>query len=288
MPQIGQNRGMHLHNHGVLFVVLGLSLGACGPEPLVDPMEPPPLFQRAQDAVLDGDKDNAKRIFTRFLSSNREGPFSAEAHLHLGRILLEEEKFERARDEFIKAAKGAEREQTYVLARLGEARTWIQDSDTKEAPDPEEAVTHRSRPESARYAQVLKIYKDLWDNHDAVAPADEVLSGMGEAYLKLSEPKKAKEAFDLLVKKCPDSPLAKGAQSRDLHTFKAFSAQVGAFKDSARAEAMMEKLRGEGFEPYLIHEKLYYVRVGRFRNYQEAKSMASRLESKGYNAFLVP
>lgn len=275
---------MRLLKYLPLFTVLV----SCGPQPLVEPDEPPALYKRAQDAILDGDKDNARRILNRFLSTNRSGPYAAEAHFHLGRMFLEEEKFERARDEFVKASRGADREQTYVLARLGEARTWVQDHDTKEAPNPEEVATHISKPESSRYSEALKIYRDLWENHGSVSPPDEVLSGMGEAYLKLSEPRKAKETFDLLVKTCPESPLAKGVKSRELGSFKAFSAQVGAFKDSLRAEALIDKLRSEGFEPYLIHEKLYYVRVGRFRNYQEAKTQASKLEAKGYKAFLVP
>ncbi|MGE4159467.1 MAG: SPOR domain-containing protein [Planctomycetota bacterium] len=263
-------------------------LASCGPQPMVEPEDPPALFKRGQDAILDGDKENARRILNRFLSTNRSGPYAAEAHYHLGRMLLEEEKFERARDEFVKASRTSDREQTYVLARLGEARTWVQDVDTKESPNPEEVATHVSKPESSRYAEALKIYRDLWENHASVCPPEEVLNGMGEAYLKLSEPRKAKEVYDLLMKTCPDSAQAKKIKNRELGSFKAFSAQVGAFKDSSRAEAMMDKLRSEGFEPYLIHEKLYYVRVGRFRNYQEAKTMASKLEAKGYKAFLVP
>lgn len=72
-----------------------------------------------------------------------------------------------------------------------------------------------------------------------------------------------------------------------------YSIQVGAFRNAANSEKVIQDLRGRGYEPYVIEERgrslLRTVRVGRYADRQEALRAASEFErSEGMDAIVRP
>ncbi|HSG38470.1 MAG TPA: SPOR domain-containing protein [Thermoanaerobaculia bacterium] len=72
-----------------------------------------------------------------------------------------------------------------------------------------------------------------------------------------------------------------------------YSIQVGAFRQAANSEKVIQDLRGRGYEPYVIEERgrslLRTVRVGRYADRQEALRAASEFErSEGMDVIVRP
>jgi N-acetylmuramoyl-L-alanine amidase len=67
-----------------------------------------------------------------------------------------------------------------------------------------------------------------------------------------------------------------------------FRVQVGAFANRENADALMARLRDDGFAPYLVQEgRLHKVRVGAFRERPRANELVARLLARGYSATIV-
>jgi DedD protein len=72
-----------------------------------------------------------------------------------------------------------------------------------------------------------------------------------------------------------------------------YSIQVGAFRNAANSEKVIQDLRGRGYEPYVIEERgrslLRTVRVGRYADRREALQAASEFErSEGMDVIVRP
>ncbi|HEV2845106.1 MAG TPA: SPOR domain-containing protein [Thermoanaerobaculia bacterium] len=72
-----------------------------------------------------------------------------------------------------------------------------------------------------------------------------------------------------------------------------YSIQVGAFRQAANSEKVIQDLRGRGYEPYVIEERgrslLRTVRVGRYADRREALQAASEFErSEGMDVIVRP
>lgn len=72
-----------------------------------------------------------------------------------------------------------------------------------------------------------------------------------------------------------------------------YSLQVGAFRQAANSEKVLQDLRSRGYEPYVIEERgrslLRTVRVGRYTDRREALRAASEFErSEGMDVIVRP
>lgn len=72
-----------------------------------------------------------------------------------------------------------------------------------------------------------------------------------------------------------------------------YSLQVGAFRQAANSEKVLQNLRSRGYEPYVIEERgrslLRTVRVGRYADRQEALRAASEFKrSEGMDVIVRP
>jgi cell division septation protein DedD len=71
-----------------------------------------------------------------------------------------------------------------------------------------------------------------------------------------------------------------------------FTIQVGAFKDQASAQKIMDQLQAKGFAAYVVTpegaEGLYNVRVGRYATRADADRVMTQLrEKEKFKPFLV-
>jgi cell division septation protein DedD len=68
----------------------------------------------------------------------------------------------------------------------------------------------------------------------------------------------------------------------------AYSVQVGAFRVKENSEAVMERLKSRGFEPYVVEtpNSLHVVRIGRFAEREEALKIVSALKRDNMEAIV--
>ncbi len=67
-----------------------------------------------------------------------------------------------------------------------------------------------------------------------------------------------------------------------------YRVQVGAFRNRANAERLLEELNEQGFQGFLTYRDGYYrVQVGAFRELDNAVRMEQRLRQRGYSTYLV-
>ena len=67
-----------------------------------------------------------------------------------------------------------------------------------------------------------------------------------------------------------------------------FRVQVGAFKDKANAEKVMEKMKASGFETFIRQENnLFKVQIGAFSVRNNAEELKARANAAGLNAVIV-
>ena len=67
-----------------------------------------------------------------------------------------------------------------------------------------------------------------------------------------------------------------------------FRVQVGAFKDKANAEKVMEKTKASGFQTYIRQENnLFKVQIGAFSVRNNAEELKARANAVGLNAVIV-
>jgi cell division septation protein DedD len=67
-----------------------------------------------------------------------------------------------------------------------------------------------------------------------------------------------------------------------------FIVQVGAFASRENADALVARLRADGFNPYLVKDRtLLKVRVGAFQDRARADELAQRLRARGYPVSVI-
>ncbi len=66
-----------------------------------------------------------------------------------------------------------------------------------------------------------------------------------------------------------------------------YRVQVGAFSSRERAEALAEKLKGEGYSVFVTTTSPYKVQVGAFANRNNAAALSKELNEKGYETFIT-
>jgi len=63
---------------------------------------------------------------------------------------------------------------------------------------------------------------------------------------------------------------------------------VGAYGKKANADAMLARLKADGFETYMVQaDGLYKVQTGAFKNQANAKALAGRLVKAGYETYIT-
>lgn len=67
-----------------------------------------------------------------------------------------------------------------------------------------------------------------------------------------------------------------------------YRVQVGAYGKKANADAMLARLKADGFETYMVQaDGLYKVQTGAFKNQANAKALAGRLVKAGYETYIT-
>ncbi|MDR5694907.1 MAG: SPOR domain-containing protein [Armatimonadota bacterium] len=66
-----------------------------------------------------------------------------------------------------------------------------------------------------------------------------------------------------------------------------YRVQVGAFLRRENAEAMAERLRKDGYRPYISPSPPYKVQVGAFKEKANAERLAEELRAKGYEVYIA-
>lgn len=89
-------------------------------------------------------------------------------------------------------------------------------------------------------------------------------------------------------KQISEPPKAATAQTGD------FALQLGAYREEATAQTVMQRLSGKGYQAQVIAKDLpakggqwYRVRIGPFKNREETEKMAQRLEHDGFQSIIV-
>lgn len=67
-----------------------------------------------------------------------------------------------------------------------------------------------------------------------------------------------------------------------------YRVQTGAFREKRYADELVERLRRDGFVPFVVYnDGLYRVQIGAFRELDNAVKMEQRLRNLGYNTFIT-
>jgi len=232
-------------------------------------------FDDGVESFLKGQDEKAERAFRIFLKINPDHLYVGDAHYHLGRINHKRGEFTRARDEFKKAVIKARREETQVLAQRYLGKTYLED------PNPQWVL---KRAELA-----LEIFIDLKEKHSHLVSMPETLYHIGKCYLQLSEIQKAQKAFRLLVKDYSKNIWTKEVKKRKLTDYQNYFVQMGAFKDYKACKKLIDKLKPQGFKPYMHKDaQLFTVRVGPFKSYLLARQESTKLKNLKFSAILKP
>ena len=66
-----------------------------------------------------------------------------------------------------------------------------------------------------------------------------------------------------------------------------YRVQVGAYKNKANADAMLEKVKAAGFSTYMVQvDGLYKIQVGAYKEKANAEAMASKVKAAGFDCFI--
>ena len=67
-----------------------------------------------------------------------------------------------------------------------------------------------------------------------------------------------------------------------------YRVQTGAFRNKARAEALLQQVKAKGFDTYMVKVNgLYKVQVGAFAQKSNAIAMAAKLKAAGFSTYVV-
>lgn len=65
-----------------------------------------------------------------------------------------------------------------------------------------------------------------------------------------------------------------------------YTLQFGAFSEKSNAEKLLQKLKKEKINVYIVKEGYYKVRAGYYKSFKEASEASERLRSKGIESFV--
>jgi DedD protein len=129
---------------------------------------------------------------------------------------------------------------------------------------------------------------------EPTAPSTDELWASTDVPQEDSEPVQEPEpAFEEPVPVAQPAVMKTAAQEPQADEIGRYSLQVGAFRQAANSEKVLQDLRSRGYEPYVVEERgrsvLRTVRVGRYADRQEALRAASEFErSEGMNVIVRP
>jgi len=220
-----------------------------------------------QHCFLSGSYRKALRPLTEILDARGKSPVDGEAaywagfcHLRLGNYLDAEKRFSLAVEELTEA---------YFL---GPGLVGLAESQHQQG---------KYRPAIVHYQKALESYADFVDRalvSQRVDAARRKSTDIGAAGVIVTKP--PVEPVPGLV---TGSEIPKGS----------YSLQVGAFAERGAAMALVRRVKGLGYAPYLQRLQrdgrfLYCVRVGIYRTKEQAAEVGKRLKASGVDSFVVP
>ena len=143
------------------------------------------------------------------------------------------------------------------------------------------------------YPKAEKIMEDLLRSNPDSSYRSLIYLKLARAQLKMAQWKKAQVFLNKIIEKFPQSLEAHLAkQLLDEKQF--FAVQVGSFTERARAEQLMQELKGKDEYAYIVetmdpnHKTFYRVRVGELGKLKEAQNLKSKLAKLGYPTRIYP
>jgi len=224
---------------------------------------------KAEKAFLKGDYEEVVTIAGNYLVSRAKS--NNKLQYLMGMALLKLNRFQEARDSFLKVINESESDEFLDEAYIGLANSYYLEHDYTNAKE--------------YYEKVMRYFPDS-DNLSIV------YSKLGECYSKLGDSSSSKGYYDKLVKLYPDSLEAKLLAGED-SGFVIYSVQVGSFSRWSNAKKLCDELKGKGFDANIFTvifegERFYRVRVGQYGSLGEAEDIARTLQNKGYDVKIYP
>jgi tetratricopeptide (TPR) repeat protein len=232
-------------------------------------------YEQGIESFLKGQDKKAETAFNNFLRVQPSHIYAGDAHYHLGRIYRNRGDFSEAREAFKEASNRARREEIQVLAQRFLGKTYLED------PNPLGVLKRAKR--------ALEIFEELKEEHSHLISMPETLYQIGKCFLQLSEIDEAHKVFEKLLRQHSNNIWSDEVRKRKLTKYQNYFVQMGAFKDYKGCKNLIEKLKPQGFKPYMFKdEHLFTVRVGPFKSYLLARVESSKLKKLNYSAILKP
>ena len=224
-----------------------------------------------QRCFLSGSYRKALRPLTEILDARGKSPWDGEAaywagfcHLRLGNYLDAEKRFSLAVEELT---------EPYLL---GPGLVGLAESQHQQG---------KYRPAIAHYQRALAGYADFVDRTvvgQRVEAARRKSTDIGDAGIIVTKP-----PVEPVPGSVPGPAAGSGIPAGS------YSLQVGAFAERDAAMALVRRVKGLGYAPYLQRLQrdgrfLYCVRVGIYRNKEQAAEVGKRLKASGIDSFVVP
>ncbi len=247
---------------GALVGVVVLAASGCRVHETLarDPIGAHPLLERAQQAYLEGRKDEALRLFRGYADGFARGDGLATARYWEGVILLERGRTQEA-ERALEIARHA------VDARWLRANILIALGDVAFSRD---AFEHAER-----------LYRRALDIADPGARNDYALYRIGVARQRGGDWGGGRTSLERLVRVYPDSPLAAHARKRLAFPLSGFHLEIERYAEADRAAALERELERRGYPARRLHEpgalRPWSVWVGPYAAYADAEHAAAQL-----------
>lgn len=262
--------------HPASFILLLAAAGCISQPASTLESTPPALFQRAEQAYLEGDLASAREAFRQFTEAAPGDPFRPWAFYWLGRLDLKAEKYTRALWNFRRSLDLRPEPvlRAQVLMGIGD-------------------VEYNRR----NFQEALRWYRRI--EHEGLGTsvrADELCFKIGVSHLRLGNQQDADRQFVQLEQYAGSAYLEEARRRRSAGALAAASSYVlvDAFAHFAPADTLASELRRQGMDAAIERVKSpagdrFEVRIPLLSGDQaEARETVYALEAKGFRPRLVP
>jgi TolA-binding protein len=232
---------------------------------------PKAQFRIGQYYYLKGDYEQSLKDYRKLLEVYPQSPYAPASQYWIGSILLAQKKYGEARREFEGVLKNYPQSNYLDWAQVGIGNSYFK---------------------KGNYSLAWTEYQKALENYPKSNILNLIYFNLGECYEKKGKEKEALEIYQKLISQCPDSLEAIDVQKKISALQKKFlpvegkySVQVGAFSERARADRLVKRLKGKGYNSYIMiitieGRRFHRVRVGRLATEAEAQELARKLKKE--------
>ena len=229
-------------------------------------------IQDIESAILDKRFEDARHLAYDFVQESSDPTLKAQAQYYLGISQLKLGNYNYARKVFKDLIYSRPVKDLEDRATLGLIDGFYMDGQYQEALTQAEGLLKNTPHSDYRSAIYLKIAR---------------------ANLKLAKWQKAQKMLEKITHEFPDSLEIPAAQQL-LNEKQFFTVQVGAYKEEAAAQKLIEDLKVKGEYAYIVEttpkegNKVFRVRVGQLAALTDAKKLEAKLAGLGYPTLIYP